>query len=152
MALRDLKSSLSLTKVNGFLDLQSNHENETKILHEFLNSSNQRFVLTGNNMNCKQKDLNNFTAPAKSDRFAYVWYAASLPYLCSALTAFKLLRALRDKSDLTVDFVLTYVKSDHRSERNRNLIKAWEGEGGVTKAFSSLQVSILIFYQKAKVK
>ena len=81
VALRDLKSSLSLTKVNGFLDLQSNHENQTKILHEFLNSSNQRFVLTGNDMNCKQKDLNTFTTPAKSNRFAYVWYAASLPLL-----------------------------------------------------------------------
>ena len=77
---------------------KENHEK----LEEFISSENQRYTAMGKEINCQQKPLNN--GAFKSDivsslqenvRYAYVWYVASLQYLCSALTAMRLLRKAR---------------------------------------------------------
>ena len=63
--------------------------------------------------------------------YAYVWYAASITYLCSAFVAMDILRNRRlqegfefpAKTD--VDFVLLYDEEDLIGEDAVRLIKSW---------------------------
>ena len=92
-----------------------------------------RYTHHGYDINCWQRPLDtdrrNFDTNIRKKKFAYVWYAASNPYLCSALTAFKLLKKAREREQgsreeqLDVDFVLTYVPSDLKKSVDQNILK-----------------------------
>ena len=58
----------------------------------------QRYVRTGSDINCGQRPLVQKapeTATATNRTFAYAWYISKEAYHCSALSAFKMLKKLR---------------------------------------------------------
>ena len=70
-----------------------------------------------------------------SKKYAYVWYATSNPYFCSAIVALKYLKKLRNGTNLKVDYVLTYSKAD---SLNTNLMNQWKANGGILRNFDGL--------------
>ncbi|TRY70741.1 hypothetical protein TCAL_12816 [Tigriopus californicus] len=74
-------------------------------------------------------------------RFAYVWYASSPQYLCSALVALKILQNHRSKLGplpYELDYVLMFVDSTLTDKAFANLTEKWEYEGGVLQNVTSL--------------
>ncbi|TRY74954.1 hypothetical protein TCAL_08660 [Tigriopus californicus] len=75
-------------------------------------------------------------------KFAYVWYAASTPYLCSALTALKWLQNHRLKNPwpikFHVDYILMFVNKNLPGGVNNDLLGQWKLAGGLLKNMSSV--------------
>ena len=82
-----------------------------------------------------------------------MWYVASYPYLCSALTAMRLLKRLRAASapfPFPVDFVATFVPEDLDTRPARDLLDAWAAEeGGKVRNFTSLKRGVKDSYYRA---
>lgn len=87
-------------------------------------------------LNCIQNTFPSLNTTTNTlDTFAYVWYATSNSYFCSAIVAMKHLQKLRKGSDLKVDFVLTYSKGDLLKPE---LIDQWKSNGGILREFDGL--------------
>ena len=109
-----------------------------KHLPHLAKSETRKFATSSKLINCVQKPLtsygngevkwtdHNSTQPLK---FAYVWYAASAHYLCSAIAAMKFLRESRLKDPFQSDrrfdvrYVLVYVPGDLRQKDDQDLLK-----------------------------
>lgn len=87
-------------------------------------SQTRRLASPSNAIHCVQTPLYldqestfKLSTEVTEKKFAYVWYASSDVYLCSAMTALKITKDLRSQeksSHLKVDFVLMLVESDFR--------------------------------------
>ncbi len=70
----------------------------------------QKYVRTGNDLNCLQRDLSYYypskRKPTKvKKRFAYAWYVSRVEYHCAALVSLKMIKNLRMKGcELLWDF------------------------------------------------
>ena len=88
-----------------------------------------------------------------NSRYAYVWYVTSYPYLCSALTALRLLKKARAMDNIPfpfpVDYVVTYVPEDMESSRPaQDLLSDWIKEGGTLRNFTALRDGVKDTYYK----
>eukprot|EP00095_Tigriopus_kingsejongensis_P001240 maker-scaffold160_size295910-snap-gene-1.41 protein:Tk01240 transcript:maker-scaffold160_size295910-snap-gene-1.41-mRNA-1 annotation:"hypothetical protein DFA_05069" len=122
-------------------------------------SETRRVACPTRSINCYQLplnlDLHTQYKPLKAvrrERFAYVWHATSKTYLCSALTAFIILRDIRrvtqGSKDFQVDFVLVMVPEDLSDTASQGLLQRWKYEGGVVRNFTSLKKGIKSSYYR----
>ncbi len=60
----------------------------------------QKYVKTGNDINCGQKDLTGYYRSKRKERnskkkFAYAWYVSRVEYHCAALVSLKMIKNFR---------------------------------------------------------
>ena len=91
------------------------------------------------NLNCYTKPYQSLDFISVKDgnvtNFAYVWYATDFDYFCSALVAMKQMQNLRIGSNLNVDYIMLFSKTE---KIGKSLLDLWISEGGVIKEYESL--------------
>ena len=93
-------------------------------IETFLLSPTQKFTAIGQDINCKQKRIitpSDFDEISGNGKFAYVWYGASMQYICSALTALRMLKRRRlDETLIVRDSHLQYMYVVSLSTNRKN--------------------------------